>query len=89
MSDRYLEDGSYIRLQLLSLSYNFPAKLLKKAGLYGAKIYFSGKNLLTFTRYTGFDPEVGAFGTSNIRQGYDLGGYPTARIYMFGFSIEF
>jgi TonB-linked SusC/RagA family outer membrane protein len=89
MSDRYLEDGSYIRLQLLSLSYNMPAKLLRKAGIYGAKIYFSGKNLLTFTRYSGFDPEVGAFGTSNIRQGYDLGGYPAAKIYLVGFNIEF
>ena len=89
MSDRYLEDGSYIRLQLLSLSYNFPAKLLGKTGLYAAKIYFTGKNLLTFTRYTGFDPEVGAFGTSNTRQGYDLGGYPAARVYTVGFNIEF
>lgn len=89
MSDRYLEDGSYIRLQLLSLSYNLPAKLLGKTGLYGARIYFTGKNLLTFTRYTGFDPEVGAFGTSNIRQGYDLGGYPAARIYTVGLNFEF
>ena len=89
MSDRYLEDGSYVRLQLLSLSYDLPATVLQKAGIYNLRFFITGKNLLTFTDYSGFDPEVGAFGTSNIRQGYDLGGYPTARIYTAGFRIEF
>ncbi len=89
MSDRYLEDGSYIRLQLLTLGYDLPKKITRLIGLEGARIYVSGKNLLTFTDYTGFDPEVGRFGTSNIRQGYDLGGYPTARTYLVGLNIEF
>jgi hypothetical protein len=89
MSDRYLEDGSYIRLQLVTLGYDLPRNVLQKIRLKGAKIYVSGKNLLTFTDYTGFDPEVGRFGTSNIKQGYDLGGYPSARTYLVGLNIEF
>jgi hypothetical protein len=89
MSDRYLEDGSYIRLQVVTLGYQLPPSILGKIRLKGAKIYISGKNLLTFTDYTGYDPEVGRFGTSNIRQGYDLGGYPAARTYLVGLNLEF
>lgn len=89
MSDRYLEDGSYVRLQLATLGYDLPKGFLQRIKLKGARVYVSGKNLLTFTSYSGFDPEVGRFGTSNIRQGYDLGGYPTARTYLVGLNIEF
>jgi len=89
MSDRYLEDGSYVRLQLVTLAYDLPQNLLKKIRLKGAKLYVSGKNLLTFTKYSGFDPEVGRFGNSNIRQGYDLGSYPTAKTYLIGLSLDF
>jgi hypothetical protein len=89
MSDRYLEDGSYVRLQLVTLGYDLPKEFLGRISLKGARVYVSGKNLLTFTDYSGFDPEVGRFGTSNIRQGYDLGGYPSARTYLIGLNIEF
>jgi len=89
MSDRYLEDGSYVRLQVVTLGYSLPRNLIGKIGLKGLKVYVSGKNLLTFTSYTGFDPEVGRFGSSNIRQGYDLGGYPAARTYLVGLNLEF
>ena len=89
MSDRYLEDGSYIRLQLVSLGYELPSGLTEKVGVDRARIYVTGKNLLTITDYTGFDPEVGRFGNSNIRQGYDLGGYPTARTFLVGINLNF
>ncbi len=89
MSDRYLEDGSYVRLQLVTLGYDLPKKIIQRIRLKGVKIYVSGKNLWTLTGYTGFDPEVGRFGTSNIRQGYDLGGYPSARTYLVGLNLEF
>ncbi len=89
MSDRYLEDGSYTRLQLVSLAYDLPEKWVGAIGMSGVRVYVSGKNLLTFTGYSGFDPEVGRFGTSNIRQGYDLGGYPSARTYLLGVNIDF
>ena len=89
MSDRYLEDGSYVRLQLLTLGYNLPTSWLQRVRIKSARLYVSGKNLLTFTDYTGFDPEVGRFGSSNIRQGYDLGGYPSAKTYLIGLNLEF
>ena len=89
MSDRYLEDGSYVRLQLVTLGYDLPRGFVQKIRLKGVRLYISGKNLMTFTSYSGFDPEVGRFGSSNIRQGYDLGGYPTARTYLVGLNIEF
>ena len=89
MSDRYLEDGSYVRLQLVTLGYDLPRGFLQRIHLKGIRVYVSGKNLLTFTNYSGFDPEVGRFGSDNIRQGYDLGGYPTARTYLIGLNIEF
>lgn len=88
MSDRYLEDGSYIRLQLLTLAYNLPASLTNRAKIQGARIYVSAKNLLTITNYTGFDPEVGRFEQSAIRQGYDYGGYPSSKTWLIGISIN-
>jgi len=89
MSDRYLEDGSYARLQLLSLGYRLPTVIATKMKIKGCKVYVSAKNLYTLTSYTGFDPEVGRFGSSNIRQGYDLGGYPSAKTYLLGLTIDF
>jgi len=89
MSDRYLEDGSYARLQLLSLGYRLPETVYSKLKIKGAKVYISAKNLYTLTSYSGFDPEVGRFGASNIRQGYDLGSYPAARTYLMGVNIDF
>ncbi|HYW94107.1 MAG TPA: hypothetical protein VE870_00815, partial [Bacteroidales bacterium] len=89
MSDRYLEDGSYLRLQLLTLGYILPHQLTRKIGIYNMKVYVSAKNLLTLTKYTGFDPEVGRFGQDNLRQGYDYGGYPSAKSYLVGININF
>jgi TonB-linked SusC/RagA family outer membrane protein len=89
MSDRYLENGSYIRLQLVTLGYNLPESLSGKLGIEHAKIYVTGKNLLTITNYTGFDPEAGRFGQSNIRQGYDYGAYPAAKTFLIGLNLDF
>ena len=88
MSDRYLEDGSYIRLQLLTLAYNLPMKITNRTKIQGARVYVSAKNLLTITNYTGFDPEVGRFEQSAIRQGYDYGGYPSSKTWIVGISIN-
>ncbi|MCF8302955.1 MAG: TonB-dependent receptor [Bacteroidales bacterium] len=88
MSDRYLEDGSYIRLKSISLSYDLPQNLLKSAKIKGARIYITAKNLLTFTDYTGFDPEVSHFGQDNTRVGYDFGAYPSVKSYILGLSIN-
>lgn len=89
MSDRYLEDGTYIRLQLVSLGYNLPQKIVNKIRVQNMKVYISAKNLVTITEYTGFDPEAGRFGQTNIRQGYDYGAYPASKTFLAGININF
>ena len=88
MSDRYIEDGSYIRLKSLSISYNIPKNLLSYARISKAKIYATGNNLITLTNYTGFDPEVGHFAQDNTRLGYDYGAYPSVRTFIVGVVIN-
>lgn len=87
-SDRQIEDGSYLRVKTLTLAYNFDNPLLK--WFQGTRIYATAQNLLTFTNYTGFDPEVSRYGATNLDMGQDYGVYPVARSYIIGvnFSIK-
>ncbi|SIO52308.1 SusC/RagA family TonB-linked outer membrane protein [Chitinophaga niabensis] len=87
VTSRQVEDGSYIRLRNIQLGYNFPSSLLKRAGLTNVKIYVSAQNLLTFTDYSGFDPEVSRFGQENLSQGTDYGSYPASKIFLVGVNI--
>ena len=80
-SSRYVEDGSYLRLKSTQIGYTLPAKLTKKIGVDRCRFYISGSNLLTFTSYTGYDPEVGS--------GVDYGNYPQSRTILFGTNINF
>ncbi len=89
MSDRWIEDGSYVRLQAVTLNYNFPAKMIKSVGMNSLKLYCTLQNLYTWTNYTGYDPEVGAFNQSALMQSYDMGRYPTPTMYIFGVNIGF
>ncbi|MBP3589017.1 MAG: TonB-dependent receptor [Muribaculaceae bacterium] len=89
MSDRWIEDGSYLRIQNISLSYNLPQKWAKKAFLNTAKIYFNVQNVYTFTKYKGYDPEIGAFNQSALLQNIDRGRYPTPRTYTLGLNLSF
>jgi len=89
MSTRYLEDGSYIRIKSLTLSYDLPEKLMKMLRMKKVKVYATAQNLFTITKYSGFDPEVGSFGMDNTRMGYDFGSYPSVKTYIFGASINF
>lgn len=88
-SDRYIEDGSYLRLKNLQLGYTLPAGAAKKIGMKGARIYVSGGNLLTFTKYTGYDPEVGvARATLGDRTvGFDEVTYPQNKSFIAGVNI--
>ncbi|MDR0565421.1 MAG: TonB-dependent receptor [Prevotellaceae bacterium] len=88
-SDRFVEDGSFIRLKTASLSYTLPRRAVKSIGLGNAKIYLSGQNLLTFTRYSGFDPEVTSGSNATVQRGADAGVYPIARNVNAGVSITF
>ena len=89
MSDRWIEDGSYLRIQNISLSYHIPSSLLQKAHIAAAKIYFNAQNVYTFTSYKGYDPEIGAFNQSALRQNIDMGRYPTPRTYTLGLNLTF
>jgi len=89
ISDRFVEDGSYIRLKNISLGYTFPKKLISKIKLKAARIYVSGSNLVTWTNYTGYDPEVNTNGQNSISSGMDRGAYPTAKTVIGGVSITF
>jgi TonB-linked SusC/RagA family outer membrane protein len=84
MSDLYLEPGDYLRLKVVQLGYTLPAKVFSKIGVSKFRIYVTGENLLTFTKYTGYDPEVGG-GIFGI----DKGMYPQARSVLGGVQISF
>ncbi|MCM5530542.1 TonB-dependent receptor [Parasegetibacter sp. NRK P23] len=88
MSDRYVEDGSYLRIQNITLGYRLPKSIIGKAGIANVRFYASVQNLKTFTKYTGLDPEIGAF-NNNIRlMNVDMGHYPVPRTFTVGANIE-
>ncbi len=89
MSDRWIEDGSYLRIQAITLNYNFPASMIKAVGMSSLKLYCTLQNLYTFTSYSGYDPEVGAYNQSALMQSYDIGRYPTPTMYILGVNIGF
>jgi len=89
-SDRFVEDGSYLRIQNVSLAYNFSKHLLSHIGISNVKVYANLQNLYTFTKYKGFDPEIGIQGNGMQRTtGVDQGRYPSPRIYTFGLNLTF
>ena len=89
MSDRYIEDGSYLRIKNISLGYTFPKKLIKRFKIENLRVYANIQNLYTFTKYSGYDPEVGA-STQNVNvYGCDNGRYPSPTTYSFGLNLSF
>jgi TonB-linked SusC/RagA family outer membrane protein len=87
-TDRWLEDGSFLRLKNLQFGYSLPQQVLKKTTfLDNVRIYLSGQNLVTFTKYKGYDPELSD--NSVFVRGCDIGGYPPVRSYMAGIQISF
>jgi TonB-linked SusC/RagA family outer membrane protein len=83
-----VEDGSYIRLKNISLSYNFNPEIFNNL-IDSARLYVTGTNLLTITNYTGVDPEVNVFGGSNINRGVDFSAYPKSKQFLVGLNIGF
>jgi hypothetical protein len=79
-SDRYIEDGSYLRIKNLTMGYTIPKLLMKKAHITSARLYVSAQNLYTFTKYKGFDPEIGAGGIDNNV-------YPVTRTFTIGVNL--
>nr|WP_297657358.1 TonB-dependent receptor [uncultured Prevotella sp.] len=89
VSDAYVEDGSYIRLQNVSLSYTLPRKWLSHTFLSNVKLYCNVQNLFTITKYDGFDPEVGSLRGTALLNGVDYSRYPSPRIYTVGVNVQF
>jgi TonB-linked SusC/RagA family outer membrane protein len=86
-SSRFVEDGSFIRLKTAALGYTIPQSFIKKMKIRSARLYVSAQNLLTFTNYSGYDPEVSVL-YSPLTPGYDFSAYPRPQTYVFGFNIS-
>ncbi|MBQ7181183.1 MAG: TonB-dependent receptor [Bacteroidaceae bacterium] len=89
ISDRYIEDGSYLRVKNISLGYTFPKRLLGKAKIESLRLYTNIQNLWTITGYSGYDPEVGVSTTSANVYGLDNGRYPSPTTYSVGVNLTF
>lgn len=87
-SSRVIEDGSYLRLKTVSLGYNVPARILKRAHIQSLRAYASAQNLVTWTNYKGLDPEV-SVRPSALTPGFDWSAYPKARTITFGLDLTF
>ncbi|ACU04804.1 TonB-dependent receptor plug [Pedobacter heparinus DSM 2366] len=86
-SSRVVEDGSYLRLKTISLGYNVPVKIYKKANLKSLRIYASAQNIATWTNYSGPDPEV-SVRNSTLTPGFDFSAYPRASTLIFGLNLS-
>lgn len=90
MSKRFVEDGSYLRLKNIQLAYSLPVEKFNINWIQNAQIYASGQNLLTFTKYSWWDPEINSLGGSNsVSQGIDYFSYPTAKTITLGIRARF
>ncbi len=96
ISSRFVEDGSFVRVKSLSLGYELPKELISRMNMSRVYVYVSSENLLTFTKYSGFDPEVSVYNLSgfsnsekNIAPGVDYGTYPQSREFLVGLNVTF
>lgn len=89
ISDRYIEDGSYIRFKNITFGYTFPTKAIQDWGLQNLRVYANIQNLWTITGYDGYDPEIGASTASQNVFGLDNGRYPSPTVFSFGLNISF
>lgn len=88
VSDYFVEDGSFLRLKNIQLGYTLPRDLMSKIFLQSARVYIAGTNLLTFTKYSGWDPEIGEV-SGVTATGVDVGAYPVARTFTVGVNLQF
>jgi len=88
-SNKFVEDGSYLRIQSISFGYNLPRKLISRFGIQNVKVYTNLQNVYTFTKYSGYDPEIGSTNQDALLTGIDNARYPSPRIYTFGLNVTF
>lgn len=89
VSERYVEDASFLRLKLITLGYTLPKSVSKKLGTKSVKFYISAENLITWTKYTGYDPEVSSYEQNNLYPGIDFGSYPNSKTFISGLNVTF
>lgn len=89
VSERYVEDASFLRLKLITLGYTLPKSLSSKLGAKSIKFYVSAENLITWTKYTGYDPEVSSYEQNNLYPGIDFGAYPNSKTFISGLNVTF
>lgn len=89
LSDRYIEDGSYIRFKNISLGYTLSKKIASYLTLSSARVYIAAQNLITITNYSGYDPEVNRNGQAALNSGVDVGVYPGTKTILGGVSVTF
>ncbi|AYN04589.1 TonB-dependent receptor [Flavobacterium sp. 140616W15] len=89
VSERYVEDASFLRLKLITLGYTLPKSLSSKLGTKSIKFYVSAENLITWTKYTGYDPEVSSYEQNNLYPGIDFGAYPNSKTFISGLNVTF
>jgi TonB-dependent starch-binding outer membrane protein SusC len=91
ISSYFLEDGSYLRLKNVQLTYTVPTAIIEKVKLSSAQIYVQGQNMFTITKYTGLDPDINLRTSGNdnqdIHMGIDEGAYPVAKSFMVGVRL--
>lgn len=90
ISDYHVKDGSFMKIKNVTLGYSLPESALKSTGIERIRLYVSGQNLVTFTKYTGVDPEIGQNNiNSPLNIGIDQGFFPQARQFVLGFNVDF
>ena len=89
MSDRYIESGSYLRVQNFTIGYKLPTEIVRKVQMSSLRVYASIQNMFTFSKYSGYDPEVGAYNNTIRLMNVDMGHYPNPRTISFGANVEF
>ncbi|MFC2137038.1 SusC/RagA family TonB-linked outer membrane protein [Bacteroidota bacterium] len=89
ISDRYVEDASFVRLQSLTLGYTLPEHIANQIKAKRLRIYITGKNIYTLTKYTGYDPEHGPLNNNPLLTGIEIGNYPIPRSWIIGVNLDF
>jgi len=84
-----LEDGSFLRLRSVTLDFSLPDHLVSRLGLSDSRVYVTGANLITWTHYSGFNPDVSSLGIGNVNRGIDVGAYPLSRSFTFGVNVTY
>jgi hypothetical protein len=88
-TDELIEDGSFIRLQTLTVSKDLPGTWFRGHGIDGVRAYVTGQNLVTWSDYSGFNPDVSSLGVGTVNRGIDIGSYPLARTWIFGVNLSY